>query len=59
MFLSVVIPTLNSEKTLGECLASIRAQMLPRSAYEIVLDDAFGLRRRRNRQGRRSQTGPR
>lgn len=40
MFLSVVIPTLNSEKTLGECLASIRAQTLPRSSYEIVMADA-------------------
>ena len=40
MFLSVVIPTLNSEKTLGECLAAIRAQTLPRGAYEIVIADA-------------------
>lgn len=40
MFLSVVIPTLNSEKTLGECLAAIRAQTLPRNAYEIVIADA-------------------
>ena len=40
MFLSIVIPTLNSEKTLGECLAAIRAQTLPRSAYEIVVADA-------------------
>lgn len=40
MFLSIVIPTLNSEKTLGACLAAIRAQTLPRSAYEIVIADA-------------------
>ena len=40
MFLSVVIPTLNSEKTLAACLAAIRAQSLPRSAYEIVVADA-------------------
>ena len=40
MFLSVVIPTLNSEKTLSECLAAIRSQSLPRSAYEIVVADA-------------------
>ena len=40
MFLSVVIPTLNSERTLGACLAAIRAQNLPRDAYEIVIADA-------------------
>ena len=40
MFLSVVIPTLNSEKTLGRCLGAIRAQSLPRNAYEIVIADA-------------------
>ena len=40
MFLSVVIPTLNSEKTLAECLAAIRAQSLPRDSYEIVIADA-------------------
>lgn len=38
--LSIVIPVLNSEKTLGACLAAIAAQKLPRSAYEIVLADA-------------------
>ena len=40
MFLSVVIPTLNSEKTLGACLRAIRAQSLPESEYEIVIADA-------------------
>ena len=40
MFLSVVIPTLNSEKTLGACLGAIRAQSLPKSEYEIVIADA-------------------
>ena len=40
MFLSVVIPTLNSEKTLGLCLGSIRAQSLSRTNYEIVIADA-------------------
>ena len=40
MFLSVVIPTLNSDRTLGACLAAIRAQNLPRDAYEIVIADA-------------------
>lgn len=40
MFVSIVIPTLNSAATLGECLAAIRAQTLPRSAYEIVIADA-------------------
>jgi len=40
MFLSIVIPTLNSQSTLGACLDAIRAQTLPRSAYEIVIADA-------------------
>ena len=40
MFLSIVIPTLNSERTLGACLAAIRSQTLPRDAYEIVVADA-------------------
>lgn len=40
MFLSVVIPTLNSEKTLGACLRAIRAQSLPENEYEIVIADA-------------------
>ena len=38
--LSIVIPVLNSEKTLGECLSAIRAQDVPREQYEIVLADA-------------------
>ena len=37
---SFVIPTLNSEKTLGECLDAILAQDFPRSDYEIVIADA-------------------
>lgn len=40
MFLSVVIPTLNSEKTLGACLRAIRAQSLSKDSYEIVIADA-------------------
>ena len=40
MFLSIVIPTLNSEKTLGACLAAIRAQSFPKDGYEIVVADA-------------------
>ena len=40
MFLSIIIPTLNSGKTLGECLAAIRSQTFPRSGYEIVIADA-------------------
>ena len=40
MFLSIVIPTLNSEGTLAACLAAIRAQTLPRASYEIVIADA-------------------
>ncbi|HNX35661.1 MAG TPA: glycosyltransferase family 2 protein [Kiritimatiellia bacterium] len=37
---SVVIPTLNSGKTLEACLRAIAAQKLPRDRYEIVLADA-------------------
>ena len=37
---SIVIPTLNSERTLDECLSSIAAQDVPRGSYEIVLADA-------------------
>ena len=40
MFISVVIPTLNSEKTLGMCLGAIRAQSFPKDGYEIVVADA-------------------
>ena len=40
MRLSIVIPVLNSERTLPECLAAIRGQTLPRTDYEIVIADA-------------------
>ena len=36
---SFVIPTLNSEETLGACLQSILEQGAPRSSYEIVIAD--------------------
>jgi glycosyltransferase involved in cell wall biosynthesis len=38
-FVSVVIPTLNSEKTLEECLKSVFAQDYPRDKYEVILVD--------------------
>ncbi len=38
--ISFVIPTLNSEKTLGGCLDAILAQDFPRDGYEIVIADA-------------------
>jgi glycosyltransferase involved in cell wall biosynthesis len=38
--LSIVIPTLNSEKTLEECLTAIFTQHLPRERYEIIIADA-------------------
>jgi len=38
--LSVVIPTLNSGKTLETCLRAIIVQTLPRDRYEVVLADA-------------------
>ncbi len=40
MRLSIVIPVLNSARTLPACLAAIAAQTLPRADYEIVLADA-------------------
>ncbi len=40
MKLSIVIPTLNSARTLGECLDAILTQSLPRDRYEIVIADA-------------------
>ena len=40
MKLSVVIPVLNSERTLGDCLDAILSQTLPRNSYEIVVADA-------------------
>lgn len=40
MRLSIVIPTLNSERTLGACLDAILAQRFPRADYEIVVADA-------------------
>ena len=40
MRLSIVIPVLNSEKTLPACLAAIAAQTVPRADYEIVVADA-------------------
>jgi glycosyltransferase involved in cell wall biosynthesis len=38
--LSIVIPTLNSEKTLEACLASILSQDVARKSYEIIIADA-------------------
>lgn len=37
---SFVVPTLNSARTLGECLDAILAQNRPRTEYEIVIADA-------------------
>ena len=45
MKLSIVIPVLNSEKTLGACLNAITAQTLPREDYEIVIADAGSIDR--------------
>lgn len=38
--ISIVIPTLNSEKTLGQCLRAVRNQTCPSDHYEIVIADA-------------------
>ncbi len=37
--LSIVIPVLNAERDLGECVASIRRQKEPPGGYEIVVAD--------------------
>jgi len=37
---SFVIPTLNSAKTLEECLSAIFAQGVPRADYEVIIADA-------------------
>ncbi|MBQ7667503.1 MAG: glycosyltransferase, partial [Kiritimatiellae bacterium] len=37
---SVLVPTLNSARTLGECLRSVRAQRWPQDRLEIVVADA-------------------
>ena len=37
---SVLVPTLNSARTLGECLSSVRAQDWPAERLEIVVADA-------------------
>jgi len=38
--ISVILPTLNAERTLAMCLASIRGQDYPRELVEIVVADA-------------------
>ena len=38
--ISIILPTLNSARTLEQCLASIRAQDYPRDSVEIVMADA-------------------
>ncbi len=40
MKISVILPTLNSARTLEQCLSSIRAQDYPRDSVEIVMADA-------------------
>ena len=37
--ISIIIPTLNSERTLNDCLASIRKQYYPQEALEIIVID--------------------
>ena len=39
MFISVVVPALNEEKYIGQCLASLRAQRYPPELYEIIVVD--------------------
>jgi glycosyltransferase involved in cell wall biosynthesis len=46
--ISFVIPTLNAEALLGNCLASIARQTYPRERYEIILADAHSTDRTRD-----------
>ena len=46
--ISLVIPTLNSERTLEACLRAILAQNLPREHYELVVADAGSTDRTRD-----------
>jgi glycosyltransferase involved in cell wall biosynthesis len=39
MFISVVVPALNEEKYIGQCLSSLLAQSYPRELYEIIVVD--------------------
>ncbi len=39
MKLSIILPTYNNEKTLGECLKSIFSQNYPKKYYEVLLID--------------------
>jgi glycosyltransferase involved in cell wall biosynthesis len=39
MFISVVVPALNEEKYIGQCLSSLNAQTYPRDLYEIIVVD--------------------
>jgi glycosyltransferase involved in cell wall biosynthesis len=38
-FVSVVVPALNSEKTIGKCLESLQEQDYPKERYEIIVVD--------------------
>ena len=46
--ISFIIPTLNAEALLENCLASIAAQTYPRDRYEIILADAHSTDRTRD-----------
>lgn len=37
MEISVVVPAFNSEKTIGQCLASLLNQTFPRESYEVIV----------------------
>src|SRR5271169_4683538 len=45
--LSFILPTLNAERLLDNCLASIARQSYPRDRYEIILADAHSTDRTR------------
>jgi cellulose synthase/poly-beta-1,6-N-acetylglucosamine synthase-like glycosyltransferase len=39
MFISVVVPALNEQKCIGQCLSSLTAQSYPWELYEIIVVD--------------------
>ena len=39
LFISIVVPAFNSEKTIGKCLDSLLAQDYPEDSYEIIVID--------------------
>ena len=39
-FISIIIPVLNAERYIGDCLESIKKQSLPKNLFEVILIDS-------------------